>query len=171
MIYLISQISVVLLTKITPNNFFAPGHVVKMNGNGRGRLKGSKSLPWQRGECPHRRKAPAMWLLISAVGSRQLVSPAMASELRMGEGQMWLPTREPSDFWVLFASAYCTKEPEKTVRGPKDVWPWNDQQMWSDNGPWTLDTDGNERYYQATTCSSSTHLHSPFLQAMGVTVT
>lgn len=110
-----------------------------MNRNGRECVKGGESLPWQRGSMSAPEKGPCdVAPRLCSRGPGSLSSPAMASELRMGERQMWPPTREPSDFWVLLASAYCTKEPEKTARGPKDVWSWNDQQVLLVNGPGTV---------------------------------
>lgn len=146
MIYLISQISVVLLTKITPDNFFAPC-LVMMNRNDRGHLKGSKALPGQRGRTSARERlcGAAPHLCSRGPGSLWVLPWLQRWEWGRGRCDLLLGNLLTSECSLHLHTVPGTWENCQRPKGCMTL-------EWSanvTNGPRSLSTDGKERYYQA----------------------
>lgn len=92
-------------------------------------------LRWQKGRMPTSEKGPSKMQLLRELtdglcnrGLFTILPWPQSWEWDRGRWNLLLRNLLTS---VFFAPTGCTKEPEKTVRGPKGVWPWLDQAMWS----------------------------------------
>lgn len=140
---------------------------MKTDRNSRECLKGSKFSSLAEREDAHIREEPlldAVPKVTDGLCSRGLFTVLLWPQSSEWDRGRWNLLLRNLLTLVFFVSTGCTKEPEETVRGPKGYMTLaGSGSAICLCGPGHSYRDGNELYYQATTCSTRTQLHSPFL--------